>query len=457
MHITEFSTVAERRGGRCLNPDDYVNASSKLTWECLEGHTWQARWNNVKHGSWCPQCRLKSEALVRAFLEFVTGLELPSTKPTWLRNCGGPRAYYQLDGLNEDACLAFEYHGPQHYRHVEAFHDDKSKLSLQQERDAFVRQVCQNRGIQLIEVATLPTSDIFQQIAHIKGYCEPVLGTITDATVAEFLKRPFGTRILDKLQAHAREKGGECLSPIFTGVRTKYEWQCQHGHRWHATWTHIKDGSWCPFCGNQFGPTPELIVSTARARGGICLTPDAYSRKKKLVWQCASGHTWDATWVSVQQGNWCPKCGDARAAEANRLSPETLRSHAIALGGQCLNPSAYDGNTRKLQWVCCAGHEWSASWASVQQGHWCPQCARIEKANYQREPINALIAKAKELGGTLVSPDAYKNSATPIEWSCANGHIWLARWSDVKRGRWCSTCKRALKRANLPVYENSQP
>lgn len=447
--ISDFSTVAAQRGGQCLNPDDYVNTNTKLTWQCLEGHTWTARWNNVKHGSWCPKCRLKSEALVRAFLEFVTELELPSTKPSWLRNCGGPRAYYQLDGLNEDAKLAFEYHGPQHYSHVAAFHSDNTKLTLQQERDDFVRRICQNRGIRLIEVATLPCGTLAHQISHIRAYCEPVLGLIAEATVADFLKRPFGQKALDKLKAHALTHNGACLSPIFTGVRTKYEWQCQLGHRWLATWTHVKDGSWCPVCGNQFGPTPDLICSTAHERGGKCLTPTEYSRKKKLSWQCAEGHTWAATWVSVQQGNWCPKCGDVRSSIANRLPTDTISAYAIAKGGRCLNPEAYDGNTRKLQWRCSSGHEWNASWASIQQGHWCPRCARIEKANSQREPLSAITAKAQAFGGKLVSPDSYINSATPIEWECSNGHTWLARWSDVKRGRWCSKC-RLISKHGMP-------
>nr|KGD05725.1 hypothetical protein DO63_1671 [Burkholderia pseudomallei] len=37
--------------------DEYVNARSRLTWQCHRGHVWQANFDNVKNkGKWCPNC-----------------------------------------------------------------------------------------------------------------------------------------------------------------------------------------------------------------------------------------------------------------------------------------------------------------------------------------------------------------------------------------------------------------
>lgn len=448
MRHEEFSVAAQKRGGLCINPHDYLNCKTKLTWQCLEGHTWTAVWNNIKNGNWCPHCRLKSEALVRAFLEFVTGHVLPSAKPQWLRNCGGPKAYYQLDGLNAEAQLAFEYHGPQHYREVGAFHRDGANLPLQQARDAFVRKTCLENGVRLIEVPTLPSATIAEQIVHIRSHCERVLGPIADAKVAEFLQKPFGARTLDKLHAHAQAHGGLCLSPMFTGVRTKYEWQCEQGHRWAETWTHIQEGRWCPTCGGRYGPTMELLCAIATSRGGICLNPGDYSRKEKLLWQCSNGHQWGATWTSVQQGRWCSTCAWGKLSNSFLLPAEPLIARAAKMEGFCLNPEIYDGNTRKLHWRCKVGHDWEATWASVQQGHWCPRCARVARADQQRDSMELIHETAALLGGRLVDPGGYKNSNIPVAWECAAGHTWNARWSDVKRGRWCSTCKRAARKGD---------
>ena len=50
------------------------------------------------------------------------------------------------------------------------------------------------------------------------------------------------------LKSIANERGGRCLSAHYQGSKEKYEWQCQHGHKWTQKWDHIKAGHWCPEC-----------------------------------------------------------------------------------------------------------------------------------------------------------------------------------------------------------------
>jgi hypothetical protein len=54
--IEEMRKVAKERGGRCLS-EKYVNCQTKMKWECKEGHTWNASFENIKNGRWCPHCR----------------------------------------------------------------------------------------------------------------------------------------------------------------------------------------------------------------------------------------------------------------------------------------------------------------------------------------------------------------------------------------------------------------
>lgn len=46
---------AESKGGKCLD-SVYVHSQSNLRWQCKNGHTWNAQWQPVKLGSWCPSC-----------------------------------------------------------------------------------------------------------------------------------------------------------------------------------------------------------------------------------------------------------------------------------------------------------------------------------------------------------------------------------------------------------------
>lgn len=57
LSIEEMQLIASRNLGRCLS-EVYVNASTKLLWQCQEGHQWWAMPMNIKNnGQWYPTCR----------------------------------------------------------------------------------------------------------------------------------------------------------------------------------------------------------------------------------------------------------------------------------------------------------------------------------------------------------------------------------------------------------------
>jgi hypothetical protein len=53
--LKKMHELAERHGGRCLSTY-YVNAFTKLEWECNRGHHWWAKPNSIQQGYWCPVC-----------------------------------------------------------------------------------------------------------------------------------------------------------------------------------------------------------------------------------------------------------------------------------------------------------------------------------------------------------------------------------------------------------------
>lgn len=58
--IQDMQAIAVTRGGKCLSKE-YVNSITSLSWECQEGHQWDARPNNVLFGTWCPICARKNK------------------------------------------------------------------------------------------------------------------------------------------------------------------------------------------------------------------------------------------------------------------------------------------------------------------------------------------------------------------------------------------------------------
>ena len=57
LTIQEMQELATKRGGKCLSKK-YINSYTKLKWQCGNGHKWEATPNGIKNGQWCPKCAL---------------------------------------------------------------------------------------------------------------------------------------------------------------------------------------------------------------------------------------------------------------------------------------------------------------------------------------------------------------------------------------------------------------
>jgi hypothetical protein len=67
-----LQSIAKQKGGRCLSAN-YVNANTKLQWECAKGHIWWAAPHGIKRGTWCPECGKKSKS---PSIEFLSELAI---------------------------------------------------------------------------------------------------------------------------------------------------------------------------------------------------------------------------------------------------------------------------------------------------------------------------------------------------------------------------------------------
>jgi len=112
----------------------------------------------------------------------------------------------------------------------------------------------------------------------------------------------------------------------------------------------------------------EIQVDAAR-RGGRCLAEAYVDSLSLMEWECAQGHRWRAVAHSIRQGHWCKRCAD----EKLRHSVAALHAIAAERGGRCVAES-YTNSQAKLEWECQRGHQWLASFNSIKQGSWCPEC-----------------------------------------------------------------------------------
>lgn len=57
LKIHEIRSFVENKNGKCLS-DVFVNARTKLEFECEKGHRWFSLWSNIERNGWCPKCFL---------------------------------------------------------------------------------------------------------------------------------------------------------------------------------------------------------------------------------------------------------------------------------------------------------------------------------------------------------------------------------------------------------------
>ena len=201
---------------------------------------------------------------------------------------------------------------------------------------------------------------------------------------------------LEDMHRVARSRGGQCLSSKYERDSAHLLWRCAERHAWTATYSNIRRGTWCPVCSRVPPDRRQRYTRLARAKakvnGGTLLSEEVPRASAKIRWQCAKGHRWAATWLSVRRGSWCPRCyGRVRFTLAD------AQALARSLGGVCLSKRYVDSRT-PLRWRSADGHEWRASIQSVKRGGWGRSASVPE-----RDSLAAMRELARQRGGSCLS------------------------------------------------------
>jgi hypothetical protein len=251
--------------------------------------------------------------------------------------------------------------------------------------------------------------------------------------------------IIEKLKLISTKMGGICLSSAYVNSKTKLLFRCSAGHEWEAIPSSIIKGHWCKICGNinqgkKKSLSIEDMMELAKSKGGQCLSSEYKNNTSPLTWQCSKGHIWTAPGGTIRnQGSWCPKC----FGKDKEVNLKTLQEISIAKGGRCL-AHTYKKAHEKLEFECKLGHKWMASATSIKSGTWCQKCHNINIGSEENGiTLDFLNSIAKRKGGKMISNN-YINSGLPIEWECANGHRWFAKYDHIKKDSWCPICSSGI-------------
>lgn len=195
----------------------------------------------------------------------------------------------------------------------------------------------------------------------------------------------------------AIQKGGRCLSEVYTNCGIKLEWECKLGHRWFASSDSVIRISWCPYCAGK-NKTIKDMRQLAKNKGGKCLSKTYNGVYSKLQWQCKLGHVWETCPNNILSDRWCPECGKITISKM-RLSTSKWKFADVVKrieqrGGVCLSSEdEYRGYVTKIRLKCQNGHEWATDASCILGGHWCSICKSNLNENKCRSIIEQMTGK----------------------------------------------------------------
>jgi hypothetical protein len=446
-HLERARAIAQHRGGVLLS-EEIPNVRAALIWQCAKGHRWRAPLLKVKSGTWCATCAGNSVRTIEDMRELATERGGKCLSERYVNTA--TRLQWRCSKSHEWWARPNDIH-----RTWCPVCARNRKLELKD-----LRKIARERGGVLLSKRYVNNRE------PLMWRC--IAGHVWAAAAASVKPGPFrkgswcplcprrnkgkpARLSLEEMQQIARDRGGECLSGSYLNCFTKLKWRCTQGHEWEAQPAQIKSGTWCPACAGTQKLTLQALLQEAILRGGKLLSTEYVNGSSPLLWECSEGHRWETGASKVRYGSWCPDC-----AAKSPLTIEQMHELARANGGECLSKRYVDTST-SLKWRCARGHVWKARPGMVkptgyqERGTWCPQCARTPR--YTLEDVQSLAAAR---GGECLSK-TYVNNDTPLQWRCAEGHIWKASpnrvrpYTDKSKGSWCPVC--AVERSKLMIED----
>lgn len=235
------------------------------------------------------------------------------------------------------------------------------------------------------------------------------------------------------------------LGPMPTSVGNKTSWQCAKGHTWITSYASIKRGNGCHHCSGKFPKNTQAYELLAKDRNFILLGSVPANSKEKTTWQCAKGHVFESSYLSVRHSSHgCAQCGYEAGADANRIKPDEYHKVARVIDFEWLGPEVSSVKA-KTNWECTKGHVFTATYSGfISSKHKCPQCANEAVSIAHRIKPEGYHVVANKRGFTWLGPEV-PNSGTITKWQCPEGHTWETTLSSIKNaGTGCPTCAQEI-------------
>lgn len=442
--VEDADALAAERNGKMVSAITEVRSDTLLFWQCAESHVWQAKFNNVRRGTWCACCSFeKSERLARRILEFLYDESFCKARPKWLKSPVSTQNL-ELDCYNEKLAVALEYSGQQHYEICKAFQMTKEDLDSIQARDKAKADQCEARGVRLLIVPyTVKHVDMYKFIRNIAPDLPP--NTPSDVPLSTFEVVGQGEEQLRHIQAWLADKfpGAQLRSVGYISSRSPLQFLCAEKHEVQIAWQELCKGSHvCHTCAhtqqiqNDYAKTLVKIDKYLAAHNYKALDhSQCRGANTNMPIECAScSRQYMRTWANVQNcGCCCSPDGEEPTFRQSLLA--TLAILCQELGWEPIDTTQHYTNDSEFKLTCSTCHEIKETTFRQleKKRHVCCGHDHVLKTPTVREQTLQKIDRfCKRNGLKVVNTAEYKNNKSKLEWQCVHCQLVINRdWASV--------------------------
>lgn len=241
--------IVEGKHGKMIStPIEYMDAHTKLLFECPKKHLCSVTLSNLNLGKWCAQCNLHiGELISKCAIEFLLQEQFTKIRPDWLKNEDGNNL--EIDAYSAKLKLGLEYQGVQHQQYVYHFHRTREEFEKRKKHDELKKKLCEENDVTLIEVIyTTKENDICRNIYDklIKLGFQIPEDRVAEFNINDIYKVDTKTEELRKI---IEGRGGKLMEGEYLFLDSIITFMCDKGHLYTTKARYIVYGSWCATCG----------------------------------------------------------------------------------------------------------------------------------------------------------------------------------------------------------------
>jgi hypothetical protein len=434
LTIEDAHSLAKSKGLQFLS-NQYHSWKINYLWRCSKGHEWITSYAGIVRGNKCTQCyKLKAKTIEDAQqLAESRGFKFLSTEVKGVNN------KYNWECNKGHIWSA-------RYDHIKAGSSCPECSGKKRKTITDAQNLAESRGFKFLsgEFKNIKTDHLWECQKGHQWYAK--YNTIQQGggcqkcffDISHSLNKVKKT--IEDAQNLAENRGFKFLSNEFSGVTTKYFWECSKGHVWGGRFSSIQNGQGCPFCASVSPKSMDDVQNLAKIKGFKFLSKEYKNAHTKYLWGCSKGHKWISKYYNIHSGYGCPDCANVKPRTIT--DAQTLASKK----GLKFLSTEFKNTKTKYLWACHEGHEWISNFNDIDQGYGCPDCSGTRLKNIQ--DVHDL---AKMRGFKFLSTE-YTNAHTKYLWGCSKGHKWISPYYNIHSGSGCPFCSDKTRGEKLTRY-----